>query len=100
MNTQAMVKKAIENKMLLDFEYEGQHRIGEPHVLGTSHDKVQVLVWQTEGRTTSNDDDLPNWRRFNITDMEKLKVLDESFSARDMGKGAPFDKLIATTWEE
>lgn len=99
MNTQTLLKKAIQTHKLVSFEYEGQHRIGEPHVLGVSHDKIQVLIWQTEGRTTSHDD-LPHWRRFNLSEIDKLTVLKEDFSARDMGKGAPFDSIIASTWDE
>jgi hypothetical protein len=73
-----LIKQAIKQRQLIDFYYQGLHRIAEPHILGFSEGVLQVLVRQIRGKSSSNK--LPGWRRMNLDDMSHLQILDETFS--------------------
>lgn len=89
-----LIKKAIENKNLISFEYNGKIRIGEPHILGILNNKEQLLLWQISGE--SNSGFLPNWRRCDITNIFNLNILPETFvNIREQGRGASFDTIYA-----
>jgi hypothetical protein len=90
------LKSAILNKRLIEFEYGGFKRIGEPHVLGTRHGVMQLLLYQLGGGSSSGGK-LPQWRRLNVSEMSKLKVTDQSFyGARQSpsGQHSGFDRII------
>lgn len=50
---ESTIKAAIENKHLLEFDYDGFHRIVEPHVYGIQDGKQQILVFQVDGESSS-----------------------------------------------
>ena len=91
---QKILISAITNKKMVSFMYGGKSRVGEPHIVGESKEKPQLLFWQTEG--SSNSRNPSNWRRFEIEDITYLEILSETFpGSREKGKGAPFDKIFA-----
>ncbi|WP_414756361.1 hypothetical protein [Anabaena sp. CCY 9910] len=72
-----IIKQAITQKRLIEFYYQGLHRIAEPHILGLKDEAVQVLVYQIRGKSSSIK--LPDWRRMNVDDMSGLQIFDETF---------------------
>ena len=82
MNT--LISQAIDGKRLLDFHYEGHHRIVEPHAYGVN-DKGHHLLrcYQVGGSSESHKS--PYWRLFLVGDMRGLQVLSQSFSAARSG---------------
>ncbi|MBD2616304.1 WYL domain-containing protein [Nostoc punctiforme FACHB-252] len=75
-----LIKQAITQKRLIEFYYQGLHRIAEPHILGLKDEAIQVLVYQVRGKSSSIK--LPDWRRMNLDDMSRLQILDETFSPK------------------
>lgn len=72
--------QAINEKKLLDFDYDGYHRIAEPHVYGKKDGEDAVLVYQVSGQSSSGG--LPNWRRMKLKGITNMKVLDETFPGK------------------
>lgn len=73
----ATIRQAIEGRNVLSFVYHQRPRKIEPHVLGCNRGSDQVLGWQVGGHSSGN---LPDWRRFNLHEIEQLRVLDETFA--------------------
>ncbi len=76
MDTQ--ICKAIENQNLIEFTYDGCYRVVEPHTLGVSKlGKDNLSAYQTEG--TSVHGEVPDWKRFTLSKIKGMSVLDETF---------------------
>lgn len=91
-----VIIRAINEKKLLEFNYDGLLRIAEPHVYGTKDGKSELLVYQVRGQSRSGG--LPNWRRIDLKKANNMKILDESFPGRrptPSGKHSSFDTTIA-----
>lgn len=75
---QSLVRKAIEKKKVISFEYEGVLVIGEPHAIGyCSGDKaLQMLLRHTGG---PSDKPLGVWKMFEVKKMSKFIKRNESF---------------------
>lgn len=87
---------AIKEKKVLSFTYSGHPRIVEPHIYGIHEGAHQLLVYQIRGSSSSGGA-LPEWRRFKISAMKNLQVLEESFPGRrsySSGKRSHWDKQI------
>ena len=92
----SMIKTAISSKQLLEFTYDGLHRIVEPHVYGIQDGKYQILVYQVAGQSSSGN--LPNWRRMDVNKISGMHILDEHFPGSRQypsGKHSSFDTTIA-----
>ncbi len=75
---------AIENRNLLEFYYDGHHRVVEPHTLGISKTgKEQLSAFQVAGQ--SNRVKVPDWGLFSLDKIEGLTVLSDSFSGTRPG---------------
>ncbi|WP_445989697.1 hypothetical protein ACSVCE_18945 [Chromobacterium haemolyticum] len=72
-----MISQAINDKKIIEFTYNGHHRVIEPHVLGISRGVKQVLGYQVGG--SSNSGGVPEWRRFDLPGMAGLTVTEEFF---------------------
>jgi predicted DNA-binding transcriptional regulator YafY len=76
--------QAIENRKLMEFNYDGNFRIVEPHTVGVSKTGKEMLsAFQTGG--DSNRGNVPCWGQFSVSKIEKLQVLDDSFSGTRSG---------------
>ena len=75
--TEEMIRKGITEKKLLSFEYNGLHRLVEPHVYGRKDDLNGILTYQIGGESSSGG--LPNWRRMHLKEITNMRVLDETF---------------------
>ncbi|HWG92307.1 MAG TPA: WYL domain-containing protein [Candidatus Thermoplasmatota archaeon] len=87
---------AIAHLQYVRFTYDGLQRIVEPHVLGKSGGKLQLLAYQVDGGSHSGS--LPRWRRFDVAKMNNLQVLGQHFPAprpSPTGNEAPFDVVFA-----
>lgn len=73
------IVKAIEAHAVIAFHYHGRRRIVEPHDLGVLRGETQLLAYQVEGGSRSGG--IPEWRRFDIDDIEMLHRTGRSFIA-------------------
>ena|SRR5881397_850605 len=88
------IRAAISTKTIIEFEYDGYHRIAEPHVYGLKNGMSQLLVYQIEGQSSSGG--LPQWRRFEIAKMSSLSMTSRNFLGRrpyPSGKHQDFDTV-------
>ncbi|WP_294324487.1 hypothetical protein [uncultured Chryseobacterium sp.] len=75
---------AIENRNLLEFSYDGHHRVVEPHTFGVSTKGNDSLsAYQVEG--TSDQGIVPDWKLFTVTKIMGLKKSDKTFSGTRPG---------------
>jgi hypothetical protein len=91
-----MIRAAISNKTIIEFNYQGYQRIAEPHVYGINRGKAQLLVFQIGGASSSGA--LPEWRRVNVQQISDLALLAESFPGRrpnPSGAHSAFDVIFA-----
>ena len=75
-----LLKQAIAQKNLIEFNCHGLQRIAEPHVLGVKGGVKQSLVYQVGGQSSSGG--LPNWRRVDLHEISNHQVLDETFPGK------------------
>jgi hypothetical protein len=70
--------RAILEHRLVGFTYQGRERIVEPHLLGLHEaGEPMLLAYQTAGASRSGD--VPGWRTFITTSMERVEILDQTF---------------------
>lgn len=86
---------AIQTRRMVEFDYNGKHRVVEPHVLGTLKESLDLQAYQTEGG--SNSGGLDNWRRFHVSGIMNLRVLNRTFPGPrpTSGPHSSFDHIIA-----
>lgn len=71
-----LIVEAIQNRVRLNFDYNGYGRTVEPHTLGiSSHGNVLLRAYQTSGGSSSGS--IPAWRLFNADRITAL-TLDSS----------------------
>ena len=91
-----MIRTAISNKTIIEFNYHGYQRIAEPHVYGINRGKAQLLVFQIGG--TSSSGGLPEWRRVDVDQISDLTLLAKRFPGRrpnPSGAHSAFDVIFA-----
>lgn len=78
-----IINKAIRNKKLISFWYDGGLRIVEPFLTGIHYTtgNISLRAWWVKGFSKSNKVN-PNWRLFTIENMIQVQILDESFLGR------------------
>lgn len=76
---EAVVARAIASRAIIEFTYHKRRRVVEPHDLGVLHGVTQLLGYQIEGGSRSGG--IPEWRRFEIDDIENLTVTSRSFAS-------------------
>jgi hypothetical protein len=72
-----LIRRAIHEKNLIEFQLQGLRRIAEPHLLGLYKGARQLLFYQVQGESRSGD--LPAWRRADLAEMSGLRLLEEGF---------------------
>jgi hypothetical protein len=73
-----LIRQAIAERRLLAYRYNGQRRVGEPHLYGLWNGQPTLLVYQTEG--TSFAGPYPNWRRCGLSGLSRLTITGRSFA--------------------
>jgi hypothetical protein len=88
----AMIRQAISVKKLLDFNYDGYHRIAEPHIYGRKDGKDGLLVFQIRGQSSSGKF---GWKRMYLNEITNVTVLDETFPGKRpvSGSHSIWDKI-------
>lgn len=79
MNTELLLKKAIKEHKLVNFNYEDKPiRQAAPHALYySSTGNLNLDAFQYDGYSKTGS--LPNWRNFILDKIRNLEVLDENF---------------------
>lgn len=84
MNLLTKIIEAIENRKLMEFNYDGNFRIVEPHTVGISKTGKEMLsAYQIDGN--SNRGEVPCWGQFSISKIENLNVLSDKFTGTRNG---------------
>ncbi|HCQ12811.1 hypothetical protein [Flavobacterium sp.] len=73
--------EAIENQNIIEFYYEGELRVVEPHCYGVSKAGNDVLrAFQVDGYSSSNK---MWWRMYTESKMQQVKSIDQNFTPRN-----------------
>jgi hypothetical protein len=94
--TDRIIRSAILSKTIIEFEYDGYHRVAEPHVYGIKSGVIQLLVFQVAGGSSSGG--LPQWRRIDLAMMSGLIETSRHFPGRrpnPSGEHSAFDETWA-----
>lgn len=67
-------------------------RIAEPHLLGEHAGRIQMLVYQIGGSSSSGS--LPHWRRVDLADVVDLRVLTDGFDGPRTDRFPNWDRVI------
>jgi hypothetical protein len=84
---------AIAGRRVIEFDYDGHHRVAEPHIYGCINGKDQLLVYQTGGSSRSGG--IPEWRRVDVRKMTGLVVVSQVF-----GGPRPAPSGIHSVWDQ
>lgn len=89
----SLIRKAIAEKRLIEFEYHGCHRVAEPHVYGVDKGVTQLLVFQVRGQSMSGG--MAHWRRVDLQGVTNLALLDERFPGKRLNTSG-----IPSHWDQ
>lgn len=79
--TEEIIRRALAERRVLQFNYHGYSRRAEPHALGrVTEGRLVLLGWQVSGGSASEPP--PGWRTFLLAEMESLKLLRATFPPR------------------
>jgi hypothetical protein len=93
-----IIKKSVETMTILEFTYDGEPRVVEPHAYGVSRAGNEVLrCYQIAGGSVSGK--VLGWHLMKISKMINLKVTDSHFNSPRPGykKG---DKGMTTIYAQ
>lgn len=77
--TDRLLRSAIEQKRVIQFNYKGKPRIVEPHDYGVHNGSIKLFGYQVAGLSS---EPLPNWRWVLVNSISDLTVLDCTFPGR------------------
>lgn len=89
---------ALDARRIVELNYDGLPRLVEVHVLGTKDGKLQILVNQIGGESSSPlSAGGPNWRRFELHKLSQLRVTEATFTPTPWNgrRHSEFDSYIA-----
>ena len=76
-----LIKQALAERRLFQFDDHGYTRQVEPHALGhATEGRGALLGWQVSGGSASEPP--PGWRTFLLAEIEALKILRATFTPR------------------
>ncbi len=80
-----LLKRAIEQRCVIAFNYNGSKRVLEPHQLGYSRfaKKLTLVGYQLSGYSESNR--LPPWRQFSVAKMHDVLILSRDIKVNRIG---------------
>jgi hypothetical protein len=90
-----LLRFAIKNKRLIEFEYQRRLRLAEPHDYGILNGASKLLIYQVRGESMT--EGIPDWRMVLVADIRRLRVLKETFPggrAVPSGKHKKWDQLF------
>lgn len=74
-----LLRKAIQEKRLIQFVYKHKPRIVEPHDYGVHNGSIKLFGYQVGG---SSSEPLPNWRWAQVNSISELRLLNRRFPGR------------------
>lgn len=77
----SLIVLAISQHKIIKFNYHHEERIVEPHHYGYLNGKLQLHAYQIDGGSESGG--IPEWRNFEIDQIEHLAQQNESFAIRE-----------------
>ena len=89
------LRKAIEERRLIQFVYKDKPRIVEPHDYGIHKGSVKLFGYQVGGLSS---EPLPNWRWALVHSISDLRLLDKRFPGRrpsPSGRHHQWDQIFA-----
>lgn len=89
-----LLRTAIEQKRLVQFNYKNKPRIVEPHDYGVHQGSVKLFGFQVGGQSS---EPLPNWRWALVNSISDLNLLNRTFSGRrptPSGKHHRWDQIF------
>jgi histidyl-tRNA synthetase len=96
-----LLEKAINERRLIRFAYQGKPRVAEPHDYGIQNGSVRLLTYQLRG--SSNSGGLPAWRWIEVQGISDLEILSETFAGNRpaaSGKHHAWDHVFASVSEQ
>ena len=74
---------AIGSQNIIEFEYEGEIRVVEPHCFGiTTAGNLALRAYQIDGYSSSGK---LGWKLYNLAKVENLSVLNDTFEEERSG---------------
>ncbi len=89
------IRNAITAKHVIQFTYNGLTRIAEPHVFGIKNGKLELLIFQIAGQSSSGN--LPNWRLVELNKIKDLQIINDTFPGKrptSTGQHVDFSTII------
>ena len=88
---------AIEKKKLIEFIYDGESRVVEPHCYGLSTKGNEVLrAYQVDGYSSSGN---MGWKMYDLGKANSINVLDDTFDESRNGYNRR-DKAMSEIYSE
>ena len=90
-----LLRKAIQEKRLIEFVFKNKPRVVEPHDYGVHKGEVKLFGYQVGGLSSKP---LPNWRWSLVNSISDLRLLDQRFPGRRptlSGKHHHWDEIWA-----
>ena len=79
--SEELIRQALAERRLVQFDYHGFSRKVEPHALGhATEGRAALLGWQVSGGSASEPP--PGWRTFLLGEIETVKILRGTFAPR------------------
>lgn len=91
----ALLRKAIEEKRLIELVYNEKRRTVEPHDYGVQNGSIKLLGYQLSGGSSGP---LPNWRWFEVDLITDIRLLDRKF--RGGRGGGPGSSGSHNQWDQ
>ncbi|OQS45193.1 hypothetical protein B0T49_21805 [Chromobacterium violaceum] len=83
MDKEHLICKAILEKRVLAFYYDGHYRTVEPHAYGTSKGGLYLLGYQLTGKSRSGQS--LGWRQFKVDHIAYMQILTDGFTSSFLG---------------
>jgi len=90
-----LIRDAMINRQLVEFNHDGQYVLGEPHVYGIKVNEVHLLVYQIDGQ--NNNARLPSWLDVHVEKISNLHLLCYHFQGKrtsGINIQRDFDKIL------
>ena len=82
MASETDIVSAINNTVRVEFVYNGEQRVVEPHIIGrTKNNRTMVRGYQVGGKSSSGRP-LPAWALFDVENIQNFTFTDRKFSSR------------------
>jgi len=89
-----LIRSAMINKQLVDFVYENQYVLGEPHVYGIKANEIHLLIYQIDGQSSNTR--LPKWQDISAEKICNFHLLRYHFQGKRTTTNIQkdFDKVL------